>query len=372
MSNDTTEFTTTNDETDFREKLESFAKGICEMAHLCKNEETTKTALVIPFFNEILNYNTKDPREFWAEYPADHADKNKDKVDYAIFRDGKAIIALECKPCGCDLKDWRGQLRNYFGAVLSIKMGVLTDGIVYEFYADSKDIKVMDEKAFLSFSLRDIAEGKIEDSILEGVKNLQKALFKPENIREEAKRKFIFQSLMEQIKELFQNPNESFVRNLLKNEKVTGKNIKEYIDLTKEAFNKFIDLIVSERLDLPQQTREKEKPIMAEEVSVPDPDKEVPKRTRRTFSSLKDIAEKGKISSDIVIMDKEGRWKAVITQEGKIRTDDGKTWSSLSDLRDVLTDHKYKGSAWDFWYTEYKGQLVSLFDWRADLESVAE
>ncbi|MBQ5515678.1 MAG: hypothetical protein IIT88_01140, partial [Acetobacter sp.] len=245
---------------------------------------------------------------------------------------------------------------------------------VYEFYADSDEPNMMDSKAFLSFSLKDIAKGKIEDSILEGVKNLQKTSFDPENIGAEAKRKIIFQSLVEQIKELSQNPSEPFVRLLLQGVGLTHvrKAIDDYTFLTKEAFKEFINSIILERLDLPQQTREKEKPVMAEEVSASDPDKEVPRRTRRTFSSLKDMAEKGKISSDIVIMDKEGLWKAVITREGKIRTDDGKTWSSLSDLRDVLTDHKYKGSAWDFWYTEYKGQLVSLFEWRADLESVAE
>ena len=193
---------------DFREKLKSFAKEVCEKAHHCQNEESTKQFLILPFM-ECLGYNTRDPRECAPEHPADFADKNKNRVDYAILKNGAPIIALECKACGCALKDERGQLRGYFNAVPSIKMGILTDGIVYEFYADSDEPNMMDSKAFLSFNLRDVAKGKIEDSILEGVKNLQKAFFDPENIGAEAKRKIIFQSIVEQIKELSQNPSES-------------------------------------------------------------------------------------------------------------------------------------------------------------------
>lgn len=132
---------------DFYQKFKSFAVRAQELVSHCSNEEATKQFLIVPFI-EFLGYDTRDPREFAPEYPADFADKNKNRVDYAILKNGVPMIALECKPCGCTLKDERGQLRGYFNAVQSIKMGILTDGMIYEFYADSDEPNMMDSKAF--------------------------------------------------------------------------------------------------------------------------------------------------------------------------------------------------------------------------------
>jgi hypothetical protein len=86
---------------------------------------------------------------------------------------------IECKCCGLPLKDERGQLRSYFNAASTVKMGVLTDGLVYEFYADSEEPNMMDQTAFLSVDLRQVAKGKIEESVLDGLRGLQKAAFDP-------------------------------------------------------------------------------------------------------------------------------------------------------------------------------------------------
>ncbi|KXV75950.1 hypothetical protein AD953_05815, partial [Acetobacter malorum] len=107
---------------------------------------------------------------------------------------------------GAPLKDDRGQLRSYFNAAPTVKMGVITDGMVYEFYADSDEPNMMDPNAFLSFDLHDIAKGKIEDSVVDGLKSLQKSNFDPENIGAEAKRKLVFQNLVQQIEEWLKIP----------------------------------------------------------------------------------------------------------------------------------------------------------------------
>lgn len=243
-------------------------------------------------------------------------------------------------------------------------MGVLTDGIVYEFYADSDEPNMMDSKAFLSFNLRDVAKGKIEDSILEGVKNLQKAFFDPENIGAEAKRKIIFQSIVEQIKELSQNPSEPFVRLLLQGVGLTHvrKAIDDYTSLTKEAFKEFINSIILERLDLPQQTREKEKPVMAEEVITLE--REEVEEVRKI--SLADLVKANILPAGSVVFDKGRRWYAIITEQGKL-SHEGKEWTPSGLATNVLKVGSYNG--WVFWYIERKGRLVSLAELREEAES---
>ena len=54
------------------------------------------------------------------------------------------------------MKDDRGQLKSYFNASPTITLGVLTDGLQYEFYADSDKPNMMDDTAFLKINLREI------------------------------------------------------------------------------------------------------------------------------------------------------------------------------------------------------------------------
>lgn len=105
---------------DFYQKFKSFAVRAQELVSDCTNEEATKQFLILPFI-EFLGCDTRNPREFAPEYAADFADKNKNRVDYAILKNGVPMIALECKACGCALKDERGQLRGYFNACRPLK-----------------------------------------------------------------------------------------------------------------------------------------------------------------------------------------------------------------------------------------------------------
>ena len=158
------------------------------------------------------------------------------------------------------LKDERGQLRSYFNAAPTVKMGVLTDGLIYEFYADSDEPNMMDQTAFLSVDLRQVAKGKIEESVLDGLRGLQKATFDPENIGAEAKRKLVFQNMLQQINALAENPSEGFTRLLLQNaglSHVRSKALSEYQDLIRSAFSEFINLRILRRLDLPSKEPER-------------------------------------------------------------------------------------------------------------------
>ncbi|MCE2564134.1 type I restriction endonuclease [Komagataeibacter sp. FNDCF1] len=254
---------------DFRQKFKAFSERMVGLAPRCSNEEATKMFLVLPFL-QFLGYDIMNPDEVCPEHHADFSEKYKNRVDYAVLREGQPVIAIECKALGAPLKDDRGQLKSYFNAAHTVKMGVITDGLVYEFYADSDEPNMMDPNAFLSFDLREIAKGKIEDSVVDGLKSLQKSNFDPENIGAEAKRKLVFQNLVQQIEDLAASPSEAFVRLLLQNiglKHIRAKAVAEYTDLTKSAFAEFVNLRILQRLDLPVKDKEADKPVLVADVT---------------------------------------------------------------------------------------------------------
>ncbi|WP_337996075.1 type I restriction endonuclease [Oleispirillum naphthae] len=245
--------------TEFQQELVNFSNRISSISGKCSTEEGTKQFLVLPFL-EFLGYDCKNPSEVCPECSADFSDKYKNRVDYAILRNEEPVIAVECKCVGSDIRDDRGQLRSYFNAVKTIKLGILTNGTVYEFYADSDEPNMMDQTAFLSIDLIDISRGKIEDSAIDGLSGLKKSTFDPENIGAEAKKKIIFQSIVHQLDGLANAPSEAFTRMLLQNaglSHIRTKNLSEYQDIVKVAFREFINLRILQRLDI--STKESEK-----------------------------------------------------------------------------------------------------------------
>ena len=128
---------------EFRQTVKLFAEKMVALAPRCNNEESTKIFLVLPFL-KFLGYDDRNPDEVSPEYSADFSEKYKNRVDFVILKGSQPVIAMECKACGAELKDERGQLRSYFNAASTVKMGIITDGLVYEFYADSDEPNMMD------------------------------------------------------------------------------------------------------------------------------------------------------------------------------------------------------------------------------------
>lgn len=240
---------------EFRDKLTEFAKRAVAAAPRCQNEESTKMFLVVPMIS-FLGYDHMDPNEVFPEHHCDFSEKYKNRVDFAIFKGGEPVIAIESKPANApSLRDDRGQLRSYFNAARTVKMGVLTDGLVWEFYADSDEPNMMDANPFLRFDLKDVARGKVDDSALEGLGSLGKAVFDPDNIGAEAKRKHVYNSVLTQVAAIFADPPEEFSRPLLKKAgigHISQKAMEEYRPLIQGALREFISRQILHRLDLPK------------------------------------------------------------------------------------------------------------------------
>lgn len=148
---------------DFADSIRTHAKRIADKHVHAYTEEATKTGLVMPFL-QVLGYDPFDPQIVIPEYCADFGDKKSCKVDYAIKRGGDVVIIIEAKKVGDTLDGNReGQLQRYFQSLLSVKIAVLTDGIVYKFFTDLEHANVMDKKPFMIFDFSAMDEALIPE-----------------------------------------------------------------------------------------------------------------------------------------------------------------------------------------------------------------
>lgn len=127
------------------------------------NDETqTRDNLIHPFFN-ILNYSKLD--DYTHEYISDMGDKKGRKVDIAITLGKKEpLMLVECKSATAKLNDNHfRQLNEYCLYSPSAKVGVLTNGIIYNFYTvNQKEKKGLNSKPFFTFDLTNYDNSQLE------------------------------------------------------------------------------------------------------------------------------------------------------------------------------------------------------------------
>lgn len=131
-----------------REKQENF------------DEATTKNSLILPML-QILGHNIYDVNEFVLEMVADNRSNGQEKVDYAILYQYNPVIMIEAKRLNEDLIKHRGQLRRYFNSSINTKAGILTNGVIYEFFSDFQHENIMDDVPFYTFNLLNFTEQDI-------------------------------------------------------------------------------------------------------------------------------------------------------------------------------------------------------------------
>ncbi|WP_439815466.1 type I restriction endonuclease [Zavarzinia sp. CC-PAN008] len=235
----------------FVAELPDRCRSVLKAADRCVSEEATKQFLVLPFLN-VLGYNVFDPEEVMPEHHADFSEKYKNRVDYVIVRDGVPIIGIEVKPKGADFSGDRGQLRSYFNACMTVKLGIITNGVRYECYADTDEPNIMDQNAFLTFDLSEIAKGEADSRALNGIEELTKARFDPQNLGTEARRKLLLGQFIGTLDSWQDRPTDALVRLLLdeggfKGNK-TGKVVDDCRDLAKQAINLFVNRLILRRV----------------------------------------------------------------------------------------------------------------------------
>jgi hypothetical protein len=257
---------------DFKDLLKQLAERILKQKELVQTEEATKHSFVMPFL-QALGYDVFNPLEVVPEFIADLGIKKGEKVDYAIMKDGQPLILIECKHWSSNLDPHNSQLFRYFHTTKA-KFSILTNGFESRFYTDLDETNKMDEKPFFIFDLNDIRDNQIEE-----LKKFHKNYFDTETIVSTASEL----KYLNQLKSLFSNeinnPGQDFVRHFAKqvytNGILTQKVLDQFTQLTKKAFQIYINDLITERLKSALKTEESEQnkveitdPIIEPEVKV--------------------------------------------------------------------------------------------------------
>lgn len=250
---------------DLKDQLKQIAERVIKLKEQIQTEEATKNAFIMPFL-QALGYDVFNPLEVVPEFIADIGIKKGEKIDYAIFKDGKPTILVECKDWRQNLNLHDGQLLRYFH-VSNAKFGLLTNGIIYRFYSDLVVPNKMDEKPFLEFNITEIKDNQIEE-----LKKFHKVYFDADSIVNTASELKYTNELKHLLQQELTNPSTDFVKHFAKQvypSVVTAKVLEQFTVLTKKSIQHHISDLISERLKT-ALNKEDETSKVAENTEIPD------------------------------------------------------------------------------------------------------
>ena len=229
---------------DFKDQIKILGDRVIKLKDQISTEEATKNAFVMPFL-QALGYDVFNPTEVIPEFISDIGLKKGEKIDYAIFLEGKPTILIECKHWAQDLSIHDGQLLRYFHTSKA-KFGLLTNGINYRFYSDLVDANKMDEKPFLEFNIPEIKDNQIEE-----LKKFHKSYFDADSIVNTASELKFMNELKQLLNQELNNPTPEFVKHFAKQVypgMITSKILDQFTNLTKKSVQQYISDLITERL----------------------------------------------------------------------------------------------------------------------------
>ena len=232
---------------EFEEKIKKFSSSIKEKLKHIDTEETTKTALILPFLNEVMGYDTTNPAEVKAEYTADLGAKKGEKIDLAILNEGDEIIMIECKSANSELSiDHLSQLYRYFN-ITDSELGILTNGIIYQIFTDSIKPGQMDKSPFLEINLLDLSDRNINE-----LKKFTKENFDISKIKSKVDDLKFAHDIHKILSSEIDSPSEEFVKVIAKQayNGVITKNVRDkFYNIIKNEFKEVINEKVEIRLN---------------------------------------------------------------------------------------------------------------------------
>lgn len=231
---------------DFIDRIKTISQQVQKLSSHIQNEQATKTAFIMPFL-QALGYDVFNPMEIHPEFTADLPGLKGEKVDYAIMRDDKPIVLIECKSCGENLENPKhsSQLHRYFHAT-EATVGILTNGIVYRFYTDTEKKNVMDEKPFFEFDLL-----KFEESGINELKRFSKTNFNSDELEDVARNLLYTREIKRLMAEQLNNPSPEFVKffaSQVYSGKMMASVVEKFTEITKRSLQEFINDRITSRL----------------------------------------------------------------------------------------------------------------------------
>jgi hypothetical protein len=335
---------------DFRAALIAHARIAIERSGRAATEAATNQYLVLPFI-QFLGYDPLDPDEVVPESHASFSDKFKNRVDYAICQAGTPVIAIECKKVGALSEANRGELKGYFNAVATVKLGILTDGLVYQLYTDTGLENMMDDQPFAILNLADVAEERVSDTELDALLRVRKGTFNPANVGSDARRKIYVGAYMDALDKALSEPDERFVRTLLDMANIEGrrttKMVEEHAPIVREAAQALLDRKILARVGFAERTDLVRVP---EVVAAPVPPAETGEPTPAATSGT------GVVTTDVELR----VWEYVRTRLPFLITGDEELFGKLGSVGSV----DYKTVYCVFYKQERKGRIFNFWEGR--------
>lgn len=229
---------------DLKIKLEQLHQRVVGLKDQIGTEEATKNAFVMPFI-QILGYDIFNPTEVVPEHVCDIGTKKGEKVDYVIRNNDEPIFIIECKHWKESADAHNSQLHRYYH-VSKTRFGVLTNGIIYNFYTDLEKPNIMDEKPFFTINIEDI-----KDSSIKILENFTKKGYNLENILDSAEALKYIKAIRKEFEKEIENPSDELVKLLVNRffeKPLTANRMISFKEYAKKALTISINESISFRL----------------------------------------------------------------------------------------------------------------------------
>lgn len=230
---------------DFENQINSIIETIGERKALVNTEEATKMTFIMPFL-KALGYDVFNPSIVVPEYTADIGIKKGEKVDYAIFKDGKPFILIEAKNHTENLDNHNNQLIRYFNTNPNIKFAILTNGIEYRFFTDIEQKNLMDKTPFLVINLEKLKPRDIKD-----LKRFICTDLNLDEILNIAIEKKYYRNIQDIFKNEIENPSDeftSFFAKQITEKRMTNAVLEEFRNYIKKSFKEIINDLAYDKI----------------------------------------------------------------------------------------------------------------------------
>lgn len=217
------------------------------------NEEQTKHICVMRFLYQVLGYDIFNSNEVVSEFSCDMLKEKGERVDYAILRNGSPAMIVEVKKFGENLDVHKSQLKRYYAATKS-RIGILTNGLRYMFFADLVDSNLMDDRAFM-----DIDISNMSDAQYESLERFHKSSFDLDAILSSASVQKDFGNIKDIMRRMLDEPSAELVK-LVCREMVSGRFTDNVLNkltpMVAKAWLSIQNDLMSEKLNVVIKTNE--------------------------------------------------------------------------------------------------------------------
>lgn len=225
----------------FKDYVADLAERANTAVSVAQTEEATKNAVIMPFIR-VLGFDVFDPTQVVPEFIADVGIKKGEKVDYALYIEGRHEFLIECKSISANLKDAQyNQLFRYF-TVTDASIAILTNGLQYWFFTDVDETNKMDSVPFFKFDLTGYDDNDIRE-----LENFTKDKFNVTTIKSRASALKYTRAAIAFLDAQWSNPDDDFVRLVARNF-YEGNLTKQVVEGLRPNIKRAFDELVRQKI----------------------------------------------------------------------------------------------------------------------------